>query len=492
LAIAVTVGFVPSAFLATAAARLNAPVLASAGLALLLVVPAAYFYSAYRRHFTNYDLRANRALSIYLFLLLMGIVAPLLIAWTLSLTDFPGDEVVVAGAFVLGAAILAMLVFPAFQRLVETYLLLMPLAPEGLAHTYSARITTSLSASGLARLLTDEVLPSLLVRQSALLVRYEAGWRIFYTMGVDRQMLPTDSAAISSLQAHAGRYQGLGDSSGAIQSVDWVRLGLMLHVGDKVVGCWLFGQRDPDDYYSPSEVAMLKALANQTAIAIVNIEQAERLRSLYEANIDRHERERAELASTIHDEILRNLAILNNSVAPEAVTTEYEKAYSRVDVNLRRMTSRLRPVMLDVSLYSALEEMADELNERLIDKGVVLFDIPASSAIYPAQVKEYLFRIVQNACENALRHAEASCIEISGKLVPDHAVIAVCDDGIGMAEAVNLSDLAHRKRFGLVGMHERAEIIGAHLSIGSKHGQGTTITVEWMAPSEQDDTRPST
>ncbi|MEZ4636062.1 MAG: hypothetical protein R2856_14050 [Caldilineaceae bacterium] len=65
----------------------------------------------------------------------------------------------------------------------------------------------------------------------------------------------------------------------------------------------------------------MRLLANQTAVAILNAEQAERLRALYEANIDRSEHERRELANSIHDEILRNLAILNNSVPDEALPT---------------------------------------------------------------------------------------------------------------------------------------------------------------------------
>lgn len=492
LAIAVAVGLLPSAFLASMAARYDIPKFGAMGLLFLLTIPAVYFYAAYRRHFADHNLRANRTLSIYLFLLLVSIPGTLIIATTLTATHFPGNEIVVAGAFALGSAILSLLVFPTFQRLVERYLLMMPHAPEGLTHLYAARITTSLNATDLAGLLRYEVLPSLLVRQSALLVRNEAGWRVLYAEGVDRDDLPMAPDVLSALLKRAGKYQSSEDGCAAQQPAEWVRLVLALSVHDEVVGCWLLGRRDPDDFYSPSEVDMLQLLANQTAIAIVNIEQAERLRALYAANIDRHEVERRELARIIHDEILRNLAILNNSLPAESITQTYEEAYARVDANLRGMTSRLRPVMLDVSLYRALEEMTDEIEDRLGVTRTVIFDLPASDVGYPEKVKEYLFRIVQNACENALQHAEASLIQVSGELEPGHAVIAVRDDGIGMADPVNLSDLAQRKHFGLVGMHERAELIGADLSVESAPGQGTEIKVEWIRRSERADKPPST
>ncbi len=483
LALAVTVGLLPSAFLALMAARYYIPGgrFALVGVAFMIVIPIAYFYAAYRHHFADHNLRANRLLSLYLFMLLLSLVGIPTSAALLANVTFLADKVVITSIFMLATTLFSLLFFPGFQRLVEKYILLMPFAPEWLTHTYSARITTSLSFTGLADLLKSEILSSLLIHQSALLVRSETGWQSLYKTGVEEEALPTDIVIMDGVLQRAGIYHPVDPEKGRAPA-DRARVVLALNVGEKTVGCWLLGKRDPDDFYSASEIDMLQVLANQTAIAVVNIEQAERLRALYEANIDRHEIERAELAHTIHDEILRNLAILNNSLPDEAVTAEYEKAYSEVDINLRNMTSRLRPVMLDVSLYSALEEMADELEDRLDVSTAVIFDLPPSTAHYPEKVKEYLFRIAQNACENALRHAQAQCIEIAGALLPGHAIIIVRDDGISIANLVSLSDLANRKQFGLVGMHERAEIVGAKLSIDSTPGQGTEIKVEWFGP----------
>ncbi len=85
---------------------------------------------------------------------------------------------------------------------------------------------------------------------------------------------------------------------------------LPLVVSGKLIGLWLLGSRDPDDYYAQSEISILKAIANQTAIALVNITQAERLHALYQADIERQEKERASLARGLHDEVLNQLAAL--------------------------------------------------------------------------------------------------------------------------------------------------------------------------------------
>ncbi|MBX3001796.1 MAG: hypothetical protein KF893_24945 [Caldilineaceae bacterium] len=162
-----------------------------------------------------------------------------------------------------------------------------------------------------------------------------------------------------------------------------LRLALPLDFDGDRVGWWLLGRCDPDDFYSPADIAVLQLLANQTAIALLNIEQAEQLRTLYEMNIDRTEADRRGLAHAIHDEILKQ------SVPVERLGSEFEEAYSQIDHNLRRMTSRLRPVMLEVSLYSALEEMVDELEDRIAGELSIHFavvDFSDSPLSYPTKV----------------------------------------------------------------------------------------------------------
>jgi two-component system sensor histidine kinase DegS len=94
-----------------------------------------------------------------------------------------------------------------------------------------------------------------------------------------------------------------------------------------------------------------------------------------------------------------------------------------------------------------------------------------------------LFRIVQQACQNAVQHARASIIRISGNIEPGHVLLTVQDNGIGFAsgEELDLPGLLANRHFGLAGMFERAALIGARLSIRSSTQEGTRVRVVWQA-----------
>lgn len=104
-----------------------------------------------------------------------------------------------------------------------------------------------------------------------------------------------------------------------------------------------------------------------------------------------------------------------------------------------------------------------------------------NDARFDPDFEAYLYWIVRQACENALRHAGARRICMRGELNNDQVLLVVEDDGVGfkVEEQRNLLELLNKRHFGLVGMHERAAIIGAQLSVDSEIGQGTRVTRRW-------------
>ena len=260
-----------------------------------------------------------------------------------------------------------------------------------------------------------------------------------------------------------------------------MRLALALQVEGKLIGFWLLGRHDPDDIYSQVEVTTLQTLAQQTALALANIEQSNQLQALYQANIDSQEIERTKLAHVLHDEILNDAAVLYMSLDAAALTPRAEAMYETLKQHIRQMISDLRPPSLDLGLYVALEGLAEELDQRAQPSSKVSFTIPPATVHYSPQVENHLFRIVQQACENALRHARAQTIQISGILMPDHVELVVEDNGVGfaMVEPLDLSHLLAHKHFGLVHMVERAEHIKADLALESTPGQGTSVRLTW-------------
>ncbi len=418
---------------------------------------------------------ANRA-AAGIFFLLFELILILLLVFLLLQVDFPitSEIGIIMVAFISGAT--AILGYPLFRRLFERLALGMKLVPEKLMITYSERITTSLDTASLRALLVDEVMPSLLIRQFAQLKIQGEMLQPVYTLRMTPEMLPAtgssaalDAAAKTGVQDH--NFAGLPD---------WVRLVIPLRVANETRGYWLLGQRDPDNRYTDDDVQTLKTLADQTALAVVNIEQAENLQAFYFADIGRNEAERSALAAELHDDVLNQLAVLNTNLPENNPATQ--EAYEKATTRIRDIINGLRPTMLNYGLRAAFETLADDLNDRLPEGPEILLDIPASEVRFERNIELSLFRIVQQACNNAIQHASCQRIEISGSLAENGIHLSVQDDGKGFAMEgpVTLANLLAGRHFGLVGMYERAALIGADLQVISAPGQGSRIQLTWI------------
>lgn len=429
------------------------------------------------------ELRSNQQVAGFLFFLLLAVAAaqPLLAAHALAVT--PGTTVAIGLLTALLAALITWKGYGRFTRFIESRVLGMPLAPAGLVETYAGRIATSLSRESLVALLCEGILPTLLVRQSALLFWDETHpVTLLYSQGIAKDALePLPSVARLSAQAEPYQPVGLGPA------YDWALLALPLRLNQKPVGLWLLGRRDPNDAYGASEIPTLQALANQTAVALVNILQAENLQTLYQVNIEREEKERLRLGHELHDDVLNELAAILIHI--ERTSLQFEEAYQRLVDRLRGLIRGLRPPMLELGLFAALDSLVDDLMDRVDGQVEVRFDVAESSARYDPQVEQYLFRIIHQAAENALRHAQARGIYILGTLEPARIHLEVVDDGRGFVVEgrPNLASLIADAHYGLAGMYERAALIGAALNIQSAPGKGSCIAVTWQADGRHED-----
>jgi len=443
--------------------------------------PGSYFYVIYRRQLGGLELRANRIISLYIFLVLLFIVSTLVV-FGLNVWDIdPGVIIAIEVALTLLAGVAIATYYSNFQRWVEKAVLGIPLPPSHLVETYSTRITTSLNPDSLVHLLRDEILPSLLVRQSALLWLKENGsFSSLYVDGVDENQLPSVSDSITLVEK-SGEYLFFSNSADNNEFYPWIRLILSLRIEENLIGFWLLGRRDPDDWYDQRVISVLQSIANQTAIALVNITQAERLRALYRANIDRQENERARLARIIHDNVLNNLALLTLSQDRQDQMQQIQESFQKIGDDLREIIQNLRPALLSYGLRPALDELVEELSERTEDSLSIHLDIPPTGVRYDAHFEQHMYRIIQQACENAIRHARAKTILVQGNLKQTRALVSVVDDGIGFPDGKvpSLNQLLMDRHFGLVGMYERAALIGAELKIHSAPGEYTKITVNW-------------
>ena len=475
----ILVALFPAISLSIAGVSKSIPTFGALAFLALPLMPGAYFYIVFRRQLGGMEVRTNRLISAYIYLILIGTVFLLLIAPALLLPISSGTVIILAMVLSALTTIGSIFIFPRFQDFVERRFLNIKLPYKSIQESYSDRITTSLSLSSLMQLLEAEVLPSLFVRQFSFLKLENGSPEPLLVKGVTAEQV-LNGYDFSELTAQAGKYRSYNLLNENLP-YSWVRLFLPLKVGPNVLGFWLFGRRDPDDVYTQTEIPVLQSLANQTAVALSNILQTERLRAMYQANVNRFEDERLYLALELHDSILNQLAVLQMNL--DKPSEKFQDAYDALTKRLREIVSDLRPPMLNYGLKPAIEGLADNLMERSKDTIQVDVNLQSDGSRYPEKTELHLFRIVQEACENALRHAQAKNIVISGLLSAQEIDLSLKDDGVGfiIGEDLQLETLIANKHFGLAGMIERAAIIGAQARIESQPENGTRIQIIWKS-----------
>lgn len=450
------------------------------GLLGLPLLPLAYFYVVARRQLGGLELRFNQALAVYIYTIILLLILLPVIGLLNVWISGPGSAIIISSLILIISALLTLFSYRYVQAFVEHTILGVSLPPRDLLELYSERITTSTSLVSLQTILADEILPRLHIREFVFLQVEKGTPRVLQTVGIVN--LPVQNALLLTGK-FAGKYQTPETADPADPSA-WVRLALELKIDGEMVGIWLFGRRDPDDFYSQAEIALIQSLANQTAIALSNILQTQRVSEMYQQDISRHENERMRLALELHDSILNQLATMLLRLDDKSISPQFQEAYDELIDRLREIVSNLRPPMLNYGLKPALDELAESLIEN--DKNGLVFtlELQSDESRYPAEVEQHLFRIVQEACENALRHGLARNISITGELLPGNINLTVADNGKGFdtGKGFDLAALLTNKHFGLAGMLERAEMIGGNVKIESSPETGTQVRFHWASP----------
>jgi len=202
---------------------------------------------------------------------------------------------------------------------------------------------------------------------------------------------------------------------------------------------------------------------------------------------DAQEDERQRLARELHDDTLQSIIALKQRVqlaqkiasdeTPEKSLLELEAIAEQTIENLRRTTQALRPAYLeDLGLVTALEMLAREMESALDIK--VTFQKQGSEKRLAAPVELALYRMAQEALNNVARHAQGTQAELSIHFGDDKIEMQIIDNGIGFEAPNTPADFAPSGHFGLLGMYERADLIGARLIIRSTPGKGTQLTIQ--------------
>lgn len=485
----------------------------------LLLSPLAYLYSIFRHRLTRSDVVFSRAavyyLSITLLLSAFLVTVAVLNRFVIGLTDYlPAVSAVMSVAFVI--------LFVPLKRALEKFLSWVLYGSDIAYAPVVSRLTESLSMTldreTLRQLLIEELPHAMRLARCALYLKDAEGDLVLFAaspapVAPPAQVLSSGSGLTARLAStikplsreqiyKTTRNLSLSDAERAAIAQTWTYW-VPLVSADVMRGLLLVSRPPDEDYFTREEEQILATVARQTAVAIHNLELMEEVcagqQELTQAHrqlLATREREQRRLAHELHDEALQNLLGLSFQLATERkalgngrgpLNTEgHAQALDTVRSGmlavvrqLRALIGELRPVGLEemglpVAIGSYVEHLKQEGGSDIPEIQLQLSGDPKR---IPPPVAICFFRTAQEALRNAVRHANASFIELSLHIREHQVELVIVDNGIGFQTPRHLSELASCGHYGLVGMQEQVAWAGGDLCIQSEPGAGTMVRV---------------
>jgi signal transduction histidine kinase len=268
-------------------------------------------------------------------------------------------------------------------------------------------------------------------------------------------------------------------------------LGVPLVASGEVIGLCLMDKAQAG-FFTRQHQRLAESLALQAAIAIQNarlFDQVhagrERLQTLSRRLVEVQETERRHIARELHDQagqaltsLMVGLRLLEEGAdygeAASAHVAELKHMVDGILENLHQLATDLRPASLDhLGLVAALRQHVEAFG-RQHDLAVQFETVNLEDKRLSPTQETALFRIVQEALTNVVRHAQASRADVLLERQGDRVIAIVEDNGLGFDPVAAMQS----GRLGLLGMRERAEMLGGTLVVESWPGAGTTLFVE--------------
>lgn len=263
-------------------------------------------------------------------------------------------------------------------------------------------------------------------------------------------------------------------------------------------GLELMGRRKDGSRF-PVEVSLssIEIATGSLAVAFVSdisyrkqIEQAaqsraEQVRALAARLLTVQEDERRRVSRELHDRVCQQLASLaigiGGMVAEEqsldGVRTHLKELQERVvavSEETRHIAYELHSSVLDdLGLFASLRDLCRQFAARMEDVDIEFIGDPLHISI-PREIASCVYKIAQESLQNALNHARPERISVSLSVESGVISLNVTDDGVGF----DLEEVKGRGRLGLISMEERARLVNGRLSIDTRPGKGTRVTLE--------------
>ncbi|MFQ5944041.1 MAG: histidine kinase [Anaerolineales bacterium] len=262
-----------------------------------------------------------------------------------------------------------------------------------------------------------------------------------------------------------------------------------LVVGLEVYGLMLFAHPQ-QDYMTEEGLEILESIAQQAIVALQNARLYSQLEQEKERMAEIQEEARNKLARDLHDGPAQSIGAIAMRVnfarrlvqrdAKRASDELYkiEELARRTSKEIRQMLFTLRPLILESEgLRAALKDLSRKFDETHNQTVHVDVDPQIESAL-EVGTQGVMFFIVEEAVNNARKHARAEHIWIRLKPDGQMALLEIEDNGVGFDVGEVQDNYEQRGSLGMVNLHERAEMVHGILKIDSTRGQGTRISVK--------------
>lgn len=272
------------------------------------------------------------------------------------------------------------------------------------------------------------------------------------------------------LVSHIGDADGLAPRSGS-------GLYVAVRAREHIIGLLGVEHRDPG-HYGPRHARLMAGLGDVLALTVDNARSFARLRTLGA------DEERSRIARDLHDRLGQWLSYINFELERIIDTDagrhdELDRLHADVQTAIDELRETLRQLRAEVTedrnFATVASELLSRFNARAENSGgpVATFEVGDPTARLGVRVETELLRVLQEALSNIAKHAEATAVTVSWEVEDGAGTLTVRDDGRGFDTGRGVRDSA----YGLVGMRERADVVGASLQVESAPGEGTTITV---------------
>ena len=443
----------------------------------LIFLPITYAYVIYQRKLLRLDFLINRLVVFFVLSLIVLLVSFTTLGIIAFIFHLPTQMPLFGGMMATFMVLPASAIQNRVQIKVNQFLYGKHYDHTIVTSDLSNRLSQTLDRAALTSLLNQGLAQQMGIKQTAFLLA--DGDHLIQQDGMDTfSIASNDEMCVFLLETRLPvRAQYLwgkltDQTRTQWQHFLWGQLFTPIIYENQLLGILILGDRVASEVYSDMDVKIVEAVAHQAALAAANVQLVETLRGLTRQMVRSEEAQRKTVARELHDVVLQDLLFFKDTLVQKDPNLA---AHLENTIAILRQTIKTqRPTLLNLGLPVALRGLTDDMNKLPgKKKPVIKWESEVETVKVSDEIAIYIYRIAHEAIINAIRHAKAERIQVSLGLKDGMLDLCVQDDGIGISTMQSFSE-----HFGLVGMRERAKMIGAQLNIASAPGKGTRVTLE--------------